>query len=173
MPSNKEGWKMNKSIAVLDKPEVQPLTLTITLSHEDAEFLKEHTFWTGESPETCIKQIFAEYRQPDGTGEDLWWDIARDPKRRAAAFKRNKLSEKESVSLNESLDATFARLQKESDDENVKRLKKMGAERARQFLRNASPETAKRLLLASGHDPNCLRRRRPKKSSNLIAFPVG
>ena len=56
-------------------------------------------------------------------------------------------------------------MKKESDKQNVKILKKMNAEDAKHFLRKTSPETAKRLLQQSGHDPNCLKRaKKPSKA---------
>jgi arsenate reductase-like glutaredoxin family protein len=161
--------EMKKSFAVLDKPVVQPLTLTITLSPEDAEFLKEHAFWTADSPEACVKRLLAEYRQPDGDGETLWWDIARDAKKRAAAFKRNNLSASEIKSWNKSLDETFDNIRRESDRANVKLLKKMSTEQAKAFLRNTPSVQAKRLLLQSGHDPSCLNRSKAKESPKAFA----
>jgi hypothetical protein len=111
---------------ILDKFLAQPLAVTITLTPKDAEFLRDHTFWTRESPEQLLARLCAAYTEPNGKGEDHLWDIARDPMTRAVAFKRNKLSTSKTASLNQSLDATFEKLRRTWERETGKVIKSYG-----------------------------------------------
>jgi len=94
------------------------ITLTITLTPENSEAMKDYQLWTGESPETILNEGFAEHMEM--TGEGILWDVARDPKKRAAAFKRNNLSATAIAAWNKSLDAEFTKLSKETAKINAK-----------------------------------------------------
>ena len=93
-------------------------TITFTLTPENAEALKDYMFWTGVSEELALNHAFQEFME--ARGEDELWDIARLPKRRAAAFRRNKLSKKQIASWNRSLNATFEKLAEEGRQQNAK-----------------------------------------------------
>jgi hypothetical protein len=75
-------------------------TLTITLNAENAAALK---FWTGESAEQIMNLVFEEFMEV--RGEDVLRDIARDPKKRAKVYRRNKLSKKEITKWNRGIEA--------------------------------------------------------------------
>jgi len=135
---------------VLDKCLAQPLAITITLTPKEAEFLKDHAFWTGESPEQLLNRLYAAYAQPNGEGEDRLWEIARDPKRRAAALKQHKLSDSKIAALNQDLDATFQKLRRVWERETVKSLKRIPPQKRKDYLRNVPPkDVAKLLILAA------------------------
>jgi hypothetical protein len=136
-----------QSNVVLHRSLAQPLEITITITHKDAEFLKNHTFWTGEFPEQLLSRLYADYTKPDGEGEDRLWDIARDPERRGVAFRRNNLSASKIASLNQSVDATFEKLRKTWESETVKSLKRIPFQKRADFLRNVPPEDVQRLLV--------------------------
>jgi hypothetical protein len=136
-----------QSDVVLEKSLAQPLSITISITPKDADFLRDHTFWMGESPEQLVSRLYANYAKPDGEGEDRLWDIARDPERRAVAFKRNNLSASKIASLNRSLDATFEKLRQVWEHETVKSLKRLPPQKRGDFLRNVPPEDVQRLLI--------------------------
>lgn len=136
-----------QSDVVLDKSLAQPLSITISITSKDADFLRDHIFWTGESAEQLVSRLYANYAKHDGEGEARLWDIARDPERRAVAFKRNHLSASTIASLNQSLDATFETLRQVWEHETVKSLKRLPPQKRADFLRNIPPEDVQRLLI--------------------------
>jgi hypothetical protein len=136
-----------QSDVVLDKSLAQTLAITITLTPKEAVFLNDHIFWTGESPEQLLNKLYAAYAEPNGEGEDRLWDIARDPKRRAAALKRHNLSASKIAALNKSLDATFQKLRSVWERETVKSLKRIPPQKRKDYLRNVPPEDVEKLLI--------------------------
>jgi hypothetical protein len=133
--------------AILNNSLAQPLEITISLSPTEAEFVRDHTFWTGESPEQLLIRLCVNYAKPDGEGADRLWEIARNPRKRAAAFKRNSLEPDEIASLNQTLDAAFEKLRQVWERETVKSLKRMPAQNRAAFLCNLAPEEAARFLM--------------------------
>jgi hypothetical protein len=132
--------------AVLNNSSPKSMEITITLSPQHAEYLKDHTFWTGESPEQLLRRLYATYTKPSGEGEDYLWGIARSPQKRAAAFKRNKLRPKEIASLNQTLNAAILQLRQVWERETVKALKRMPVHKRPAFLRNMPPDDVARFL---------------------------
>jgi hypothetical protein len=100
-------------------PNTLPVILTLT--QENAEALKDYGYWTGADAESILNRAFAEYMEL--VGEEYLWDIARDPKKRAEAFQRNKMSEKKIARCNASLDGTFAKSRAETKRQNAQILK--------------------------------------------------
>lgn len=136
-----------QSDVVLDKCLAQPLAITITLTSKKLSFLKDHTFWTGESPEQLLNRLFAAYADPNGEGEGCLWDIARDPKKRTAALTGHNLSASKIAALNQSLDATFQKLRRVWERETVKSFKRIHPHKRNDYLRNVPPEDLERLLI--------------------------
>ena len=136
----------NRHNAVLDKSLAHSLAVTINITPKDAAFLKDHIFWTGETPEQLITSLYADYAKPNGEGEDHLWNIARDPQKRAAAFRRNNLGSKEMAALNRSLDVTIEKVRKAWERETVKSLKRLPPQKRSDFLRNIPSEDVDRFL---------------------------
>jgi len=82
-------------------------TLTITLNAENASALKDFAFWTGMSDDESLNLAFQEFMEL--RGEDTLWDIARDPKKRARVYRRNKLTKEQIAKWNSSVEGELER----------------------------------------------------------------
>jgi hypothetical protein len=113
-------------------------TLTITLTPENAEALKDYEFWTGKSPEDILNMAFPEFMEY--RGESDLWDIAYDPRSRAAAFKRNNLNAKQIARWNAGINGKIEEDRKEHERHTLKLARKMSPEMRERFFRHTSPE---------------------------------
>src|ERR1700742_1991501 len=91
------------------------LTLTITLTPENSESLLDYEFWTGLSAERILNRALADHMEM-GYGSSLLEEIARDPRRRAAAFRRNNMSNEQIASWNVAAATEFEKLCRESEE---------------------------------------------------------
>jgi hypothetical protein len=93
------------------------LTLTITLTPENSESLLDYEFWTGLSAERILNRALADHMEM-GYGSSLLEEIARDPRRRAAAFRRNNMSNEQIANWNVAAATEFEKLCRESEEDN-------------------------------------------------------
>jgi hypothetical protein len=77
-------------------------TITVTISPENMEALKDYRFWTGASDSTAMNSAIAKFME--SIGEIIMWDIARNPAKGQAAFERNNLTPDEQMSFSRKLD---------------------------------------------------------------------
>ena len=93
------------------------LTLTITLTAENSETLLDYEFWTGLSPERILNRALADHMEL-GYGSSLLDEIARDPGRRAVAFRRNNMSNEQIAQWNASAAAELEKMFRGSEEDN-------------------------------------------------------
>lgn len=93
------------------------LTLTITLTPENSESLLDYEFWTGLSAERILNRALADHMEL-GYGSSLLEEIALDPKRRTAAFRRNHLNQKQIAKWNAAAAAEFEKQRRENEEHN-------------------------------------------------------
>lgn len=113
------------------------LTLTITLTAENSESLLDYEFWTGLSAERILNRALADHMEL-GYGSSLLEEIARDPRKRAAAFRRNHMSNEQIAQWNATAAAEFEKLYRESEEDNRRVLGIDDRSKARSGFKQAS-----------------------------------
>jgi len=93
------------------------LTLTITLTAENSESLLDYEFWTGLSAERILNRALADHMEL-GYGSSLLEEIARDPRKRAVAFRRNNMSNEQIAHWNASAATEFEKLCRDCEEDN-------------------------------------------------------